>query len=100
MSEVLPDGVTPSLYRDPVPHVHQLGQDKPLFAVQEFSDDIELTGMTRRLLNDMQDNFPQRLDSPIAELLSWPPPWLGVERNRANYLIRPIDLFQVTPEDH
>ncbi len=78
---------------------HQLRQHEPLFAVQELSHDIELSGVTRRLDNDMKDDFSKGVDSPIAELLRWPPQWFGFERNWVNDLIGPGGLFQVSLED-
>jgi hypothetical protein len=38
-----------------IPCVGQLGHDEPLFGVQEFSRDIELTCVTRRLHNDVME---------------------------------------------
>jgi hypothetical protein len=75
---------------------HQLGVHDPLPAVHKFSDDIEVTGVTRGFRNDVKNNFPEGVESPIAELLSRPPQWLGVERNGVNDLIRPSGLFQIS----
>ena len=55
--------------------------------------------MTCGLCNDVKNYFPKGLESPIAELLSRPPQWLGVKRNGTNDLIRSGALIQVSLED-
>jgi hypothetical protein len=76
-----------------------LGLNDPLFAVQEFSHDIEMAGVTCGLLNDVENDFSKGFESPIAEVLSGPPPWFGVERNGANDLICRCGGVQVLLED-
>ena len=40
--------------------------------------------MTRGLHNDVQNDFPKGLESPITEMLSRPPTWLGLEGEGGN----------------